>query len=220
MNAISGVTAAASSTAATRPPAGVAKSGTASFSALLEQTAAPGTVDRCRSSLDSATSHLALSPTSACMGGSDVCVLENDPGEERLGQRGRPERRNGRSRDIDAIDGCALRPDAVPSWPNQGQPAVLGASAAVQVRSLASLEDLFPAIIRRASWSGDGQRGTARIEIGDGVLAGATLLIHADGGRVRVLLDTPPGADVGSWRERITRRLAGHSVPVDEVEVS
>jgi hypothetical protein len=87
-------------------------------------------------------------------------------------------------------------------------------------RSAASLEDLLPVFVRRVAWSSDGKRGTARLEIGSGHLAGATLLVHAEAGRVRVLLDAPPGADLQSWRERILQRLASRNIPVEGIEVS
>jgi hypothetical protein len=87
-------------------------------------------------------------------------------------------------------------------------------------RSAASLEDILPVFVRRVAWSSDGKRGTARLEIGAGHLAGATLLVHAEAGRVRVLLDAPPGADLQSWRERILQRLASRNIPVEGIEVS
>jgi hypothetical protein len=85
---------------------------------------------------------------------------------------------------------------------------------------MVSLEHLLPAMVRRVAWSGDGRRGAARLEIGSGDLAGATLIVLADEGRVRVELDTPPGADVLSWQARIAGRLRARGLPVDHVEVS
>ncbi len=90
----------------------------------------------------------------------------------------------------------------------------------VAVRAAGSLEDLLPALVRRVAWSSDGKRGTARLEIGSGDLAGATLLVHADAGRVRVRLEVPPGVDAPFWRERIVHRLATRDIPIDDVEVS
>jgi hypothetical protein len=74
-------------------------------------------------------------------------------------------------------------------------------------------------MVRRAVWSGDGRRGTAHLEIGAGALAGATLVVHADEGRVRVRLDVPPGVDGATWEERIRLRLAARSIQAEEVEV-
>ncbi len=56
-----------------------------------------------------------------------------------------------------------------------------------------------------------------RLELGCGALAGATLLVHADGGRVRVQLSAPRDVDLDGWRERIARRLAARGLDVDDV---
>jgi hypothetical protein len=106
------------------------------------------------------------------------------------------------------------------SWAGSPPPTEGGGARDVSTRSAVSLEDLLPTLVRRVAWSTDGKRGTARLEIGSGDLAGATLLVHADEGRVRVQLEVPAGADAPSWRQRIVRRLAAREIPVDEVEVS
>jgi hypothetical protein len=82
----------------------------------------------------------------------------------------------------------------------------------------ASLEDLLPALVRRVAWSGDGRRGTVRLELGSGMLAGAELVVQADEGRVRVQLRAPAGVDLGPLRERIAARLAARGLALDEVE--
>jgi hypothetical protein len=94
--------------------------------------------------------------------------------------------------------------------------ATIPAPAGVPAR--ASLEDLLPALVRRVAWSGDGRRGTVRLELGSGALAGAELVVHADDGRVRVQLRAPAGVDLGALRERIAVRLAARGVALDEVE--
>jgi hypothetical protein len=91
--------------------------------------------------------------------------------------------------------------------------------AQVEARVRSSLEDLLPALVRRVAWSGDGRRGTVRLELGAGELAGATLLVHVDDGRVRLQLSTPPGVSPAGWRERIADRLAARGLAVDAVEV-
>jgi hypothetical protein len=106
-----------------------------------------------------------------------------------------------------------------------GAPSALVATtptrtAASYARASASLEDLLPALVRRIAWSGDRHRGTMRLELGAGELAGATLLVHAEGGRVRVHMEVPSGVDAGRWRERIRRRLSSRGVPTDAVEVT
>jgi hypothetical protein len=97
-------------------------------------------------------------------------------------------------------------------------PATQGASDP-QVRARASLEEVLPGLVRRVAWSGDGRRATMRLEIGAGHMAGATLLVHADDGRVRVELSAPAGVDAASWRERILARLHLRGVCVDSVQV-
>ena len=93
-------------------------------------------------------------------------------------------------------------------------------SATAAARAVPSLEHLMTALVRRIAWSGDGRRGAARLEIGAGALAGATLVIHADAGRVRVHLDVPSGVDADAWRERIVRGLAARHIPADGVDVA
>jgi hypothetical protein len=83
-----------------------------------------------------------------------------------------------------------------------------------------SLETLLPALVRRVAWSGDGRHGTVRLELRSGELDGATLLVHADSGRVRVRLDVPPGVDAARWEHRIRQRLQEHRIAADAVEVA
>lgn len=83
-----------------------------------------------------------------------------------------------------------------------------------------SLEELIPVLVRRIAWAGDRHRGSVRLELGAGELAGATLLVHADGGRVQVQMSAPPGTDTVEWQRRISRRIAARGIPVDVVEVT
>lgn len=87
-------------------------------------------------------------------------------------------------------------------------------------RAPMSLEDLLPAFVRRIAWSGDGKRGTVRLEIGAGELAGGTLLVAAEGGRVQVHLSVPAGVDPAAWQARIRRRLESRRILADTVEVT
>jgi hypothetical protein len=90
--------------------------------------------------------------------------------------------------------------------------------SAVLLQARASLEEVLPALVRRIAWSGDARRGTMRLELGAGRLAGATLVVHADDGRVRVEISAPPGVDTASWQERIAARLRERGVALDGVE--
>lgn len=144
--------------------------------------------------------------------------LPGTPGCDRLVGAGRP--RRDVPRPEDALDSL-VRHSAQLAPPL----ASSGAStrAAVEPRTLASLEEVLPALVKKIAWSGDARRGTLRIEFGAGEMAGATLLVHADDGRVRVELQTPRpigSADATSWRDRIAARLRGRGLVVDSVDVS
>ena len=82
-----------------------------------------------------------------------------------------------------------------------------------------SLEDLVPQLVKKIAWSGDAKAGTVRMELGAGELAGATLTVSAEHGRVSVQVDTPPGTDTAAWRERLASRLTAKGIPLDAVEV-
>jgi hypothetical protein len=92
-------------------------------------------------------------------------------------------------------------------------------AAAAPAEARVSVEDLLPALVRKVAWSGDGRRGTVRLELGSGAMAGAEVLVEADHGRVRVRLRAPGGADLEEWRRRIGARLAGRGIAVEELEI-
>jgi hypothetical protein len=94
------------------------------------------------------------------------------------------------------------------------------ADSLVAARAAASLEELLPAIVKRIAWSGDGRKGSLRLEFGAGALAGGTLVVHSDEGRVRVELAAPEGADAGAWRSRIAARLEERRIAVEEIVVT
>jgi hypothetical protein len=91
--------------------------------------------------------------------------------------------------------------------------------AAVAARAMTSLEELLPQLVRKIAWTGDGKRGTVRMELGAGALAGSTLLLESEGGRVRVHLDTPPGTDGQAWKQKIGARLAEKNIDVESIDV-
>ena len=82
-----------------------------------------------------------------------------------------------------------------------------------------AVEAAVARLVRRIAWGGDGRRGTARIEFGAGELAGATLVVAADGAAVTIELEVPPGVDASSWRKRLGKRLAARGVQVESLEV-
>jgi hypothetical protein len=88
-----------------------------------------------------------------------------------------------------------------------------------ETEARASLEGLLPDLVRKIAWSSDGRRGSLRLELAAGALAGGTLVVHADEGRIKVELDTPGGADAEEWRTKIHDRLVQRGVDVEEVVV-
>ena len=83
-------------------------------------------------------------------------------------------------------------------------------SSALPVRE--DLQNLLTSLARRTAWGGDRRRGTARIELSEGALAGATLVVHAEQRAVSVELELPEGvagAGARSWQQRIAERLEG-----------
>jgi hypothetical protein len=82
----------------------------------------------------------------------------------------------------------------------------------------ASLEDLWPTLVRKVAWFGDARRATVRMELGAGALAGATVLVHSENGHVRVELRAPPHVNVDDWRARIAGRLACRGLNVEGID--
>lgn len=73
-------------------------------------------------------------------------------------------------------------------------------------------------LLRRLSWGGNGRRGSARIELAAGELAGATVLVQADDGLVSFELDAPPGVNELAWRRRMVERLRARGLDVQDDE--
>ncbi len=71
----------------------------------------------------------------------------------------------------------------------------------------ADLQNLLNGLARRAAWGGDRRKGTARIELSEGALAGATLVVHTEQRSVTVELELPVGAGTQGWEARLTERL-------------
>lgn len=96
--------------------------------------------------------------------------------------------------------------------------AAAPAPTAEPARIAMSMEQLLPALVRRVSWAGDARRGTVRLELGAGGYEGATLLVHAEEGRVRVSVDGRTSGDLDVLRERIEARLRRKGIVLDGVE--
>lgn len=92
-------------------------------------------------------------------------------------------------------------------------------TAAAQTNARVSLEELVPQLVKKIAWSGDAQRGMVRMELGAGDLAGGTLTVSAENGRVSVHVAAPPGTDAHAWKTRIASRLEARGIAVDTVHV-
>jgi len=88
------------------------------------------------------------------------------------------------------------------------------ADAPVRARSL---EELLPLLVRKIAWAGDRHKGTVRLELGAGVYAGTTVIVHADAGRLRVEIDGHEGPELDRLRGRLDARLRGHGLDVESV---
>lgn len=71
------------------------------------------------------------------------------------------------------------------------------------------LQNLLTGLARRVAWGGDRRKGSARIELSEGALAGATLVVHTERQTVSVELELPAGMAAQGWQERIAQRLEG-----------
>jgi len=100
---------------------------------------------------------------------------------------------------------CQLAVNSGPSSFVQHSPAACAAPAALPLRE--DLQNLLTGLARRAAWGGDKRKGSARIELSEGALAGATLLVHAEQRSVSVELELPPGVAAQDFQQRIVERL-------------
>lgn len=89
----------------------------------------------------------------------------------------------------------------------QPNPSPSAAPAALPLRE--DLQSLLSGLSRRAAWGGDRRRGCARIELSEGALAGATLVVRTERRTVSVELELPPGMVAQDWQQRIAERLEG-----------
>jgi len=87
------------------------------------------------------------------------------------------------------------------------QPDPSSSLAPVSLPLREDLQNLLTGLTRRTAWGGDRRKGSARIELSEGSLAGATLVVHAEQRSVSVELELPPGVIASGWQQRITQRL-------------
>lgn len=84
---------------------------------------------------------------------------------------------------------------------------------------LIHVEQLVARLVRRVAWGGDGRRGAARIEVGAGELAGATITVESCGRELSLDVDLPPGVPADAWRERIAARLRSRGFELASIDV-
>ncbi|HEY8075163.1 MAG TPA: hypothetical protein VIF62_13660 [Labilithrix sp.] len=116
---------------------------------------------------------------------------------------------------IDPLDPAMRNPALVAPVAPAAQ--ATAAEAVEAPRAKMSMEELLPALVRRIAWAGDKNKGTVRLELGAGAQAGTTLLVHAEGGRVRVEVHGVEGRDLDDFRRRLDSRLRGHGLDVESV---
>jgi hypothetical protein len=130
----------------------------------------------------------------------------------------RPAPPKGGASDPDSLDPVARQAAQLAPPMSGGGGAGGEVTDAVAVRASASLEELLPALVRKVAWSGDGRKGTVRLELGAGEMAGAEVVVESDAGRVRVQLRAPAGVDAEAWRKRVQGRLVARGLEVEGVE--
>jgi hypothetical protein len=100
---------------------------------------------------------------------------------------------------------CQLAVNPGPSSFVQTDPSANALPAALPPRE--DLQNLLRGLARRVAWGGDRRKGSARIELSEGVLAGATLVVHTEQRSVCVELELPSGMAALGWQQRIAERL-------------
>jgi len=100
---------------------------------------------------------------------------------------------------------CQLAVNRGPSSFVQIDPPARVAEVALPLRE--DLQNLLTGLARRVAWGGDRRKGSARIELSEGALAGATLVVHTEQRSVYVELELPSGVAALRWQERIAERL-------------
>jgi len=98
----------------------------------------------------------------------------------------------------------ALHPGITPMA--GGLPSSQTPPAALPLRD--DLQNLINGLARRVAWGGDRGKGSARIELSEGPLAGATLLVHTEQRAVSVEIELPMAGQLAAeWEQRILSRL-------------
>jgi hypothetical protein len=81
--------------------------------------------------------------------------------------------------------------------------------------ALAEVAELVERWVRRVALGGDQRRGAVRLDIGQGQLAGAEVLVVAEAGHVSVELQLPSGMAGGDLSQRLRARLERRGFAAD-----
>lgn len=129
-----------------------------------------------------------------------------DPEEQRQDDGPGPERQEPQWTELDPF----ARVMATECRAAQAPAADCASHERVEAARAAVIEPLMTALVRRAAWgkSADGRSSMLHLEVGDGPLAGATVLITADSRELHIELDAPPQIDLEAWKSRLRHRLA------------
>jgi hypothetical protein len=136
-----------------------------------------------------------------------------------LGVHAEPEKRNRHGHGSDDLDPVARQAAQLAPPQTMMTAPVEREATAAQTNARVSLEELVPQLVKKIAWSGDAQRGMVRMELGAGDLAGGTLTVSAENGRVSVHVAAPPGTDANEWKSRIANRLEARGIAIDTVHV-
>lgn len=92
--------------------------------------------------------------------------------------------------------------------------AASGVQERMELVRVQTLEQMLPALVRKAAWhiAADRCSATLRLEIGSGSFDGTTVLIRADLHEVHIELAAPPGIDLEAWKRRLRLRLASQGL--------
>lgn len=99
-----------------------------------------------------------------------------------------------------------LRPPVAPPPP---------ASPPPPAAALPPVDQLVDRLLRRLALGGSRHRGTAFLEIGAGELQGASVTIHAEGGRLCIDVEAPEGEASRRWRSQLQERLRARGLEAE-----
>ncbi len=89
----------------------------------------------------------------------------------------------------------------------------------VDVSTAPDVESVFATTVSRIAWGGTGDTPLVRMQLAQGAIAGAELLVERNARGIRVRLSGLSVSDRNRFREAIERRLENAQLLVDEIDV-